>query len=262
MVPPPRFCAEAVAYRNHLSLAGVIIADMVSSSKPPALCGPVPSTQRAKRPGHIVWAELETRAYIFGAVRNEPDAFTDSFLNELKARPDLFHYITHSESDPIGKTDVSGGSSDGPLPYLRFRNFEAPRASPDNRPTGHGNWTVPVPATDILYGKDDKLWVGYLTQLARGGSTGWFFHFKKFKVKYFVVIDPIPNRHHKFLAQQLAWTALRVKGYGEGEYDVKKYAKASDTFFDQCAAERLAWMPKSAGGWKTTKMGEGDKDCK
>jgi len=113
MVPPPRFCAEAVAYRNHLSLAGVIIADMISSHKPTALCGPVPSTQRSKRPGHIVWAELETRAYIFGAVRNEPDAFTDSFLNELEARPDLFHYVTHSDSDPIGKIDVSGGSSDG-----------------------------------------------------------------------------------------------------------------------------------------------------
>ena len=70
------------------------------------------------------------------------------------------------------------------------------------------------------------------------------------------MIDPIPNCHHKFLAQKLAWTALRVKGYGKGEYDVKKYAKASDAFFDKCATERLAWIPKSAGGWRTTKMSE------
>jgi hypothetical protein len=259
MVPPPKFCAEAVAYRNHLSLAGVIIADMVSSPKPPVLCGPFPSTQKAKIPGCIVWAELETRAYIFGAVRNEPDAFTDSFLKEIKARPDLFHYDIHSESDPIGK---SGGPSDGPFPHIRHRSFEAPRASPDNKPTGNGDWAVPVPATDIFYGKDEKLLVGYLTKLARGGSAGWFFHFKKFPVKYFAVIDPVPNRHHKFLAQQLAWTALRVKGYGEGEYDAKKYPKASDAFFDKCAAERLAWMPKSAGGWGTTKMSEHNEDGK
>jgi hypothetical protein len=256
MVPPPKFCAEAVAYRNHLSLAGVIVADMVSSPKPPALCGPFPSTKKARIPGCIVWGELETRAYIFGAVKNEPDAFTDSFLNEIKARPDLFHYVIHSEGDPFGKIDASGGSSDGPFPHIRFRNFEAPRTSPDSRPTGHGDWAVAVPAADIFYGKDEKRLVGYLTQLARGGSEGWFFHFKKFPVKYFAVIDPIPNRHHKFLAQQLAWTALRVKGYGKGEYDVKKYAKASDAFFDKCAAERLSWMPKSAGGWHTTKMSE------
>lgn len=38
--------------------------------------------------------------------------------------------------------------------------------------------------------------------------------------------------------------------------DVKKYAKASDAFFDKGAAERLAWIPKSAGEWRTTKMSE------
>ena len=251
MVPPPSFCNNVVAYRNHLSLAGVIVTDMISTPKPPALCGPVPSTQRAKKAGCIVWAELESRAYIFGAVRNEPDAFTASFLNEIRARPDLFHYVTHSESDPTGKIDASGGSS-GPLPFLRYRNFEAP-ASPNNRPTGYGDGTIPVSAADIFYGTDDD-YPGYLTRLRRGGSAGWFFHFKKFKVKYFVVIDPIPNRHHTFLAQQLAWVALRVKGYGQGEYAQMKYNKASDAFFDKCAAERLAWMPESAGGWRTTKM--------
>jgi len=253
LVPPPSFCAGVVAYRNHLSLAGVIIADMVSSPGPPALCGPVPSTRRAKKAGCIVWAELESRAHIFGAVKNEPDAFTESFLNEIKARPDLFHFVIHSESDPIGRIEASGGSA-GPLPHMRFRNFEAPPASPNNRPTGYGEWTIPVSAADIFYGTNHQHPGGYLTKLTRGNSVGWLFHFKKFKVKYFAVIDPIPNRHHTFLAQQLAWIALRLKGYGKGEYEPKKYREASDAFFDKCAAERLAWMPKSAGGWRTTKM--------
>lgn len=134
----------------------------------------------------------------------------------MKARPDLFHYVIRSESDPIGKIDTSGGSFDGPFLHIRFRNFEASRASPDNRPTGHGDWVVLVPAADIFYGKDEKRLVGYPTWLARGGSGS-----KKFPVKYFGVIDAIPNRYRRSLAQQLAWTALRVRGYGKGEYDVK-----------------------------------------
>ena len=257
LVPPPRFCGVSVAYRKHLSLAGVVVADMVSLPNPPELCGPILTLQKSKRPGYGIWAEIESRAYIFGAVRNEPDEFTDRFLQEIKARPDLFQYVTYSENDPFGTiTDAStttpeGGS--GPLPCMRTRMFEAPRTTLTNRPQGYGDWTVERSAPDILFGKKSKRsMIGYLTQLKEGGSSGWFFHFKKFPVKYFAIIDPIPDRHHIFLAQQLAWVALRVKGYGRGEYEASKYARASDTFFNKCAAERLSWAPP--GSWQTTKM--------
>lgn len=253
LVPPPSFCDKVVAYRNHLSLAGVIIADMVSFPKPPALQGPVPSTHKAKKPGCITWAEVESRGYIFGAVKPDQDQFSNAFLDELKARPDLFHLIIQSEdTDPKGQVEHYGLAADK-MSTMRARNFEAPRASPDNRPIGYGDWMIYRSAKDILYGTDEQC-LGYLTNLNRRSSVGWLFHFKKFPVRYFVVIDPVPNRHHTSLVQQLAWAALRVKGHGRGEFEPNKYAKASDAFFDKCASERLSWMPKETGGWSTTEM--------
>ncbi|KAF9473999.1 hypothetical protein BDN70DRAFT_866830 [Pholiota conissans] len=251
-MPPPSFCKEALVYRNHLSLSGVAITDMVSTSKPAELNGVVPTLLPSRR-GYRTWAQAEFRAYMFGAIRNEPDAFTDAFLNELKSRPDLFQVILHSESDPAGEIQVYGPVSplEEPIPQVRGRNFEAPLG--ETLPEGRGPWSFVLrTAKDILYGTDPKLLLGYLTELSHGASAGWFFHFKKFKVKYIVIMDMLPNRHHRFLAQGVAWAALRAQGYAKGEYTERKYAAASNDLFDKCAKERLGWLP--AGSWSTTSM--------
>lgn len=241
-------------YRRHLSLSGVVVADIVSFPKPPFLCGPIPSPKKAKKQGCVVWAEIESRAYVFGAVRNEPDAFTNSFLQELKSRPDLFHLVIRSETDPEGIVEEVSHQT-GALPVVRTRMFEAPPASFPNRPSGTGEWSSEISAKDIFYGTNNQF-PGHLTQLKRGSqrsanNTIPFFHFKKFPVKYFAAIDTTPNRDHIFLVQQLAWAGLRAQGLGKGEYGERKYARTSDILLDKRAAELLAWAPR---GWTTMKM--------
>ncbi|RDB30516.1 hypothetical protein Hypma_007277 [Hypsizygus marmoreus] len=256
MMPPPSFCHKenphlnALAPRNLLSLSGVIITDMVSTSVPPHMFGPHPSKHKSKKPGCIVWAEVETRACLFGAVRNEEDRFTTAFLHELRARPDLFQVVTRSETDPGQKINSFGtGSSDSALPMMRYRQFEAPPASPQNPPEGDGPWTVVRSAVDVLFGTDNKF-PGHLTNLSRGDSAGWFFHFKKFPVKYIVILDTVPNRHHPILARHVAWAALCAQGYATGEYESSKYCRAYDKLFEARAKERLSWMPENWGGWQ------------
>jgi len=260
LYPHPSFCqskhGNAVMYRNHLSLAGVVICDMVSGAKPPQLCGPVPSTHRPRQPGCIVWAELQSRSYIFGALRNEPDAFQEAFLNELTARPDLFQVITRCDSDPPRVVKAFGNGQKEALPHIRTQQFEAPAASPQNRPQGFGQWEVHRSAFDILYGTQDAMG-GYLVTPRNWGEkkkTNYFFHFKTFPVTYIVILDTTPNRHYTFLAQQVGWAALRAKGYGKGVYEPRKYAMASDRLFEDCAKERLSWMPE--GSWHATKLAD------
>ncbi|KAG0697488.1 hypothetical protein DFH29DRAFT_945996 [Suillus ampliporus] len=268
MVPPPTFCSkehdgvDAVAPRNHLSLSGVVVTDMVSSPRPPYMIGPLPTTRRGRKPGCIIWCELETRGYIFGALRNEPDPFNDAFLRELRARPDLFQVITRSETDPGRDIEVFGAGPTGILPAMRLREFEAPPAPFTNRPTASGEWMVSRSAVDILYGTHTKMpdgspkqpFPGYLQTLSSGQSAGWFFRFKKFPVKYIVILDTVPNRHHSILARNVAWAALCARGYGEGRIEMRKYARASDKLFQKRAEELLAWMPEGWDGWHATRM--------
>jgi hypothetical protein len=116
MIPPPKFCwsedpsLDCVTYRNHLTLSGIVVTDMVSPTAPPF---PIPSQKPPKRRGCIVWAQIETRSYIFGAVRNEPDEFTDAFVGELRARPDLFQVVTRSDTDPDRQVEAFGGPVPG-----------------------------------------------------------------------------------------------------------------------------------------------------
>ncbi|KAG1789732.1 uncharacterized protein HD556DRAFT_1243442 [Suillus plorans] len=255
MLPPPTFCSrrydgvDAIVPRKHLSLSGVVITDMVSGLMPPHMTGPIPTTRRGRRPGCIVWCEVEARGYMFGALRNEPDPFNDAFLRELRARPDLFQVVTRSETDPgrdveVFPTDV--------LPMMRTREFEAPPALSANRPTGSGKWTVSRSAVDVLYGTHCEMpgirnypFLGYLQILKSGKNKGWFFRFKNFPVKYIVILDTVPNRHHSVLAMNVAWAALRAQGYGEGEYELLKYTRASGKLFQKRAEELLAWTPNN-----------------
>ncbi|KAJ3861323.1 hypothetical protein EV359DRAFT_20331, partial [Lentinula novae-zelandiae] len=64
-----------------------------------------------------------------------------------------------------------------------------------------------------------------------------FFHFKKIPVKCFVILDTVPHRHYSILAREVAWVALCVLGFGEGEYSDSKYARASNRLFEKCAEE-------------------------
>ncbi|KAF9066127.1 hypothetical protein BDP27DRAFT_1330993 [Rhodocollybia butyracea] len=260
LFPPPTFCSRpdpqgrnAVASRNHLSLSGVVIADMVTGEPQLSKHGLVPTPRRGRNPGCIIWAEVEKRAYIFGAVRDKPDAFTNAFISGLRARPDLFQVVIYSETDPVDKVECSGFGGEA-LPALRTRTFEAGPPSPSGQlPSGYGAWDVRRSASDVLHGKNQEM-LGYLTQLTRPGSSGWFFHFKKMPVKYFVILDTTPHRHPFYLAREVAWVALCVQGFGEGECSDIKYAKASDKMFQKRAEERLSWKPK--GSWHATKMAD------
>ena len=42
-------------------------------------------------------------------------------------------------------------------------------------------------------------------------------------------------------------------GYAAGEYTLRKYAAASDKLLEQCAQERLRWMPEEKK-WEIPKM--------
>ncbi|KIO10499.1 hypothetical protein M404DRAFT_13717 [Pisolithus tinctorius Marx 270] len=244
LVPPPSFCRnqpgplDPSLSRLHLSLCGVVVADMVSPPSTNAK-GPVPTSGKARKHDCIVWAEHEARVHLFAAIRNESDAFTDAFIRELRARPDLFQVIVRSETDPDQVVAFGAGPGEA-LPSMRIRTFEAPPAPASDPPKGDGEWKVKRTALDLLYGttKDNR---GYFT--VHASEKKWFFRFKTFPVKYLVVLDAIPNRDHSHLARNLAWAALCAKGYGEGEYTLRKYAEAGDKVVNDCAEELFGWMP-------------------
>ncbi|KAG2744884.1 hypothetical protein P692DRAFT_201105309, partial [Suillus brevipes Sb2] len=252
MLPPSTFCSkehdgvDAIMPRKHLALSGVVIADMESAPMPPHMTGPIPTTRRARKPGCTVWCEMEIRGFMFGALRNEPDSFNDAFIRELRARPDLFQVVTRSETDP-GR-DVEIFPTDA-LPMARSRYFEAPLSLTANRPPGSGEWNVSRSAVDVLYGTHCEMpgvpnhpFLGYLRNR---NKIGWFFRFIKFPVKYIVILDTVPNRHHSVLAKNVVWAALRAQGYGEGEFESRKYARASDNLFQKRAEELFSWTPKN-----------------
>jgi len=137
--------------RSHLSLCGVIVTDMISTSVP-GMPNPMPTTRMAKQRGYKVWGESELRAYMFGAIRNEEDEFAGTFLRELRARPDFFQVITRSETDPGQNVEAFGAMRGEALPNMRYRTFEAPPAPLSNPPQGRGEWEVMRSAHDILYG--------------------------------------------------------------------------------------------------------------
>ncbi|KAI9458075.1 hypothetical protein HD554DRAFT_2029732 [Boletus coccyginus] len=263
LVPSPSFCQSPSHFdpddpglsRNHLSLSGIIVADMVSIPVPSQMRGPLPTPQRARQRDCIVWAEVETRAHMFGAVRNERDGFVEAFLRELRARPDLFQVVLRSETDPGRKVEMfgSGPSNSEALPAIRGRQFEAPPSSspPPPPPSTSGKWNVEWSAMDVLYGTRREM-QGYLITLARD-LKGWFFRFKTFPVTYFVILDTVPYRDRSVLARNVSWAALRAGGYAEGEYTLRKYAAASDKLLEQRAQERLGWMPEEMK-WEITKM--------
>lgn len=254
-IDPPSSCVasddqgeDSQASRKHLSLCGIAVADMVSPM-PRAVNGPLPTKRPAKRRGCITWAEVEDRSYMFGAIRNEPDQLTEAFLDELRARPDLFLVLTRSDTDPGRKFETFGGPDNEPLVQMRTRTFEAPFTL--SSPHGPDNWVNLRSAIDILYAR--KPIEGYMIAADRPGS-GAYFRFKKFPVKYFVILDATPGRHVRHLSRLVAWAALRAHKLIEGEYDEKVYWKASDVLFQNCASERLDWMLKNYRDYKVTNL--------
>ncbi|KAF7342643.1 hypothetical protein MSAN_02021100 [Mycena sanguinolenta] len=261
VMPAPSFCTtgnsenpswDSHATRNHLSICGVIVTGMSNgSSQRLKHLGPMPTLTPAKRPGYKTWVEMEVRAYIFGALRDEPDDFTEAFLNELRARPDLFSVVTRSDTDPPRKLDSFGGVTD----HARTRKFEAPTQL--TRPTGSGEWEVLRSAFNVLYGGGadpyNKI-PGYLSakfnmgkdSKGRGEARGFFFH-KRFPVKYFLILDASATSNVHDLARQVAWAAFRAHRLVQGDYDERKYDKASDVLFIKSARERLSFLPE--GGY-------------
>ncbi|KAI0317729.1 hypothetical protein OF83DRAFT_1083404 [Amylostereum chailletii] len=250
--------------RNVLTQCGVVVADFVATAAglglfglPAGSTGPFPSTNPASRRGYITWAEMESRSYMFGAVRNEPDVFTDAFISELRARPDLFIVITRSETDPGRVTDEYGAKGLEPFAQMRMRTFEAPHASFDERPRGRGAWDVTRSARDVLYGGDlfkandfnapsrSEAVRGYITELEGPNSSGWLFHFKNFEVKYFVILDAKANTDGKEMMREVEWAALRAAGLVQGKRTLSKRIKAMDSLMKKRTGELFAWLPPS-----------------
>ncbi|KAK0205056.1 hypothetical protein DFS33DRAFT_727936 [Desarmillaria ectypa] len=254
LIQSPSFCTnennpsyDLRSIRNHMSFCGVLITDIVSTGFPNLPPGPFPSTKPASRPGYRMWACMEFRSYMFGAVRNEPDNFVDAFLKELRCRPDMFYVVTRSETAPGREVETFGTVS----AQMRGRMFEARIGN--SAPRAQAEWSVMRSATDILYGTGENKSakgleglghvpgiVGYLTALCRPKSAGWFFNFKKFPVKYFAIMDAEPNRHVSHLARNVAWAAFRAQGRVTGSYDAGLYARASDRLVQEHADKRLS----------------------
>ncbi|KAF8177823.1 hypothetical protein K438DRAFT_1726697 [Mycena galopus ATCC 62051] len=266
MSPTPRWCTKSFggkdglrdsqATRVHLSLCGVVLADLVNGIQEAKEfkakhSGPVPSTLPAKTSGCITWVEMETRAYMFGAIRNQPDDFSLTFLRELRARPDLFAVVTRSETDPPLKVESFGTVTD----QIRFRKFEAPFQPVESAPAGRGTWEVVRSAVNILYGGGQGpakemtglLSPAYNNTLGEGGrkEVSLFYH-KRFPVKYFLILSASPAMNIHTLARQVAWAAFRANGLVQGNYDENKYNKASDVLFTKHARERLSFLPEGS----------------
>ena len=260
LVPSPTFCQSSPHFnandlslsRNHLSLSGIIVADMVATPRPQDMQGPIPTIFRAPQRGSIIWVEFEARAYMFGAIRNEREGFVKAFLHELRARPDLFQVVLRSETDPGRKVEMfgSGPSNNEALPAACGCQFAAPPSlfPPPSPPYTSGKWDVAWSAVDVLYGqKRDIPCQGYLVDVA-SNPDAWFFRFKTFPVTYFVILDTVPYRDISVLARNVAWAALRAGGYAEGEYTLRKYAAAADKLLEERVQERLGWLPKEMQG--------------
>ncbi|KAG9311916.1 hypothetical protein JVU11DRAFT_8177 [Chiua virens] len=270
LVPSPSFCQSRPQFdpndpalsRNHLSLSGIIVADIVSHVPHPQLRGPFPTTLSPTRRGSAVWAEVQIRSYMFGAMRNERDGFLEAFIRELRARPDLFQVVLRSDTAPGRQVEMfgSGASNNEALPAIRGHQFEAPPWSagsiPSVPPSLKDKWDVKWSALDVLYGSRDPgnsgLKSGYLSDTAQTDE-GRFFRFKTFPVTYFVILDTVPHRDRSVLAKNVAWAALRAGGYAEGEYTVRKYAIAADKLVEKCIKERLEWVPEEMK-WKIPRM--------
>ncbi|KAI6046328.1 hypothetical protein EDC04DRAFT_2630035 [Pisolithus marmoratus] len=122
-------------------------------------------SSKAKKRDCIVSAEHWARARLFAAIKNESDAFTDAFIQELHVRRDLFQVLILSERDPEQVVEMFGAGSGEALAAMRIRTFEAPSVPASDPPKGDGEWEVERTAFDLLYGttKDNR---GYLTVLA------------------------------------------------------------------------------------------------
>ncbi|KAJ7192654.1 hypothetical protein GGX14DRAFT_594242 [Mycena pura] len=258
----PSFCSrtprpggnppDSRATRDHLSLCGVILADLVGGPER-ARVGPTRSSLPAKTRGCVTWVEKESRAYLFGAIRNELDDFTTAFLRELRARPDLFAVVVRSDTDPPRRLESFGAVTD----QMRRRTFEAPFRRAAGPPAGRGEWEVLRSAENVLYGGGHDLGPGdrsapggYLspsfnrTKGRRRATT--FFHHKRFPVKYFLILGASPTQHVHDLARQVAWTAFKAHGLVHGTYDEAKYLTASDVLFAKLARERLSFLPEDS----------------
>ncbi|KAG9311910.1 hypothetical protein JVU11DRAFT_8171 [Chiua virens] len=221
------------------------------------LRGPIPIGNKATKPGCVTWLEMDLRAHMFGAVRNDRDGFVDAFIRELRARPDLFQVVLRSDTAPGRQVEMfgSGASNNQALPAFRERQFEAPpswRPFPPSVPSSaNDEWKITLSAIDVLYVSNDEF-TGYLNNKAQSRQAQ-FFRFKTFPVTYFVILDTVPFRNKSVLARNIAWAALRAGGYAEGEYTVHKYAVAADKLVEKCAMERLEFTPEEMK-WKLPRM--------
>ncbi|KAJ6491087.1 hypothetical protein C8R45DRAFT_757469, partial [Mycena sanguinolenta] len=63
----------------------------------------------------------------------------------------------------------------------------------------------------------------------------FFFH-KRFPVKYFLILDASATSN-------VSLAAFRAHNLVQGDYDERKYDKASDVLFIKSARERLSFLP-------------------
>ncbi|KAG7451430.1 uncharacterized protein BT62DRAFT_1071995 [Guyanagaster necrorhizus] len=200
--------------RNHISLCGVLITDMVNMRCPKLPIEPFPSTKPVSHPGYRMWANVEFRSYTFGAVRNEPGSFTDAFLEELRGRLDMFYVITRSETVPGRDIETFGTVSAQTKLVMMFEariDASAPKAQ-----------------GVVRYAKCGR------NSIRNGGLPDGFGSSQK------------TNRHVSHLMRNVAWAASRTQGLATGNYDARIYARASDKLVQAHASKRLLFLPSDS----------------
>ncbi|KAF5334793.1 hypothetical protein D9611_012922 [Ephemerocybe angulata] len=252
LLHPPEFCrfddekltTIVIDARKALSLSGVAVTDLVSPQALTIKNGGVLQTKiKPKTPGHVVWRGAESRAYLFGAVQHDNGGAGEAFLNELRERPELYQLLVYSETDPESEVEESGLDVDGKaLPALRIRTFEtAPSSSSTSESeigrTSVGEWETVQQGRDLMFESEEEKGLGYVTR-ARRREPKWFFSLKTFPVKYFVVLDAVPNRHGSILMKHAAWAALRAAAYAEGEYSDVEYERSLGRLVEAEVKER------------------------
>ncbi|KAJ7067304.1 hypothetical protein C8F01DRAFT_1051765 [Mycena amicta] len=252
---------DSCVTRNHLTLSGFIVADLVYGPPSALNNGPITAGKPGKTPGHVIWVEGQFRPYMFGVIHPHDTTFNEPFLQELCRCPEKFIVISRHDSDPPMKLNVlsePNSCSAADIWQIRFRTFEAPFAMAHNRPAGHGEWQTMRSAMHVIYGGEDSgkgqtagnrgyLSIGFSNTKGQNGrpEVSMFYH-KTFPVRYLLILGVDPMQHVHDLAREVAWAAFKVHGLVMGEYDMDRYERASDVLFKKVVRERMAFMPEGS----------------
>ncbi len=266
----PDRVAHIKAARQYLMLAGYLVDELIGGRPPiPMFDGrPMPSNIPATKRGHRTWAQIHTRPYLVGAIRDDPeDPFCKAFLAELRSRPDLFIVVSHSVTrHRDGEVEQFGGPPSETYYCMRYRLFEAPASL--QSPSSSVEWSIIRTAANTLIGGGESLPsfpgpsvpsfkrqqlpdeaktpLGYLNLLRSGRrDENYMFSHVQFPLRYLVVMDVTHNTDGQSLTTYTVWAAFRALGLVQG-WDVTPAAldRAATKLMTLRMSKLFAWMPE------------------